>query len=82
VFEEGFEEDDVLWTPVRENSESVERRAKLVLDRIFQMDNDDIYISVTAHSGWINGVLRVIGREDYDLPTGGIIVVAVKGTLV
>jgi hypothetical protein len=42
VFEEGFEEDDVLWTPVRENSESVERRAKLVLDRIFQMDHDDI----------------------------------------
>jgi len=82
AFEEGFEEDDVLWTPVHENSESVERRAKLVLDRIFQTDHDDTYISVTAHSGWINGVLRVIGRENYDLPTGGIIAVVVKGTVV
>ena len=28
-------------------------------------------ISVTAHSGWINAVLRVIGRKNCDLPTGG-----------
>ena len=28
-------------------------------------------ISVTAHSGWINAVLRVIGRKNFDLPTGG-----------
>jgi hypothetical protein len=28
-------------------------------------------ISVTAHSGWINAVLRVIGRKNSDLPTGG-----------
>ncbi|KAI0296607.1 phosphoglycerate mutase-like protein, partial [Russula brevipes] len=71
VFEEGFEEEDVLWTPKRETKESVERRAKLVLDRLFENDHDDTYISVTAHSGWINGVLRVIGRENYALPTGG-----------
>jgi hypothetical protein len=41
VFEDGFEEDDVLWTPERESDESVEWRAKLVLDRIFQNDDDD-----------------------------------------
>jgi hypothetical protein len=41
VFEDGFEEDDVLWTPERESDESVEGRAKLVLDRIFQNDHDD-----------------------------------------
>ena len=41
VFEDGFEEDDILWTPERESYESVERRAKLVLDRIFQNDHDD-----------------------------------------
>ena len=28
-------------------------------------------MSVTAHSGWINAVLRVIGRKNFDLPTGG-----------
>jgi len=52
------------------------------LDRLFENDHDDTYISVTAHSGWINGVLRVIGRENYALPTGGLIVVVVKGTVV
>lgn len=28
-------------------------------------------MSVTAHSGWINAVLRVIGRKNFDVPTGG-----------
>jgi len=82
VFEDGFEEDDVLWTPERESDESVEKRAKLILDRIFQYDHENTYISVTAHSGWIDGVLRAMGWKDYDLPTGGIIVVVVKGTVV
>jgi broad specificity phosphatase PhoE len=81
VFEEGFEEEDVSWTSKRETRENMERRAKLVLDRIFQDNHDDTYISVTAHSGWIKSVLRVVGREDYDLPTGGVIVVVVKGTV-
>jgi len=40
VFEEGFEEEDVLWTPTHESRASVERRAKLVLDRIFENDHD------------------------------------------
>ena len=40
MFEEGFEEEDVLWTPIHENRASVERRAKLVLDRIFENDHD------------------------------------------
>jgi hypothetical protein len=53
VFEEGFEEDDILWTPEREKDESVERRAKLVLDRIFQNDSDDI-CAVTPHLSWPN----------------------------
>jgi len=81
AFEEGFEEEDVLWTEEFENDESLERRAKLVLGRIFQKDCDDTYISITAHTAWIKAVLRVVGRKDYNLPTGGIIVVIVKGTL-
>jgi broad specificity phosphatase PhoE len=28
-------------------------------------------ISITAHSGWINGFLTAIGREHFRLPTGG-----------
>ena len=88
VFEEGFEEEEVLWTPIHESKASVERRAKLVLDRVFQNDHDvtcafdphlsnnqnfsrDLDISITAHSGWINAFLRVVGRDNYALPTGG-----------
>ena len=88
AFEEGFEEEDRLWTPIHESKASVERRAKLVLDRIFQNDRDatcalvpylssnqklsrGLDISITSHSGWINAFLRVVGRNDYALPTGG-----------
>ena len=28
-------------------------------------------ISITAHSGFIGGFLRVVGRGTYSLPTGG-----------
>ena len=31
-----------MWTPVRETKENMERRAKLVLDRIFEDNLDDI----------------------------------------
>jgi hypothetical protein len=40
-FEEGFDEEDVLWSLERETKKSVERRAKLVLDRIFDNDRDE-----------------------------------------
>jgi broad specificity phosphatase PhoE len=42
AFEEGFEEEDVLWSPERETKESAENRAKLFLDRVFENDCDDI----------------------------------------
>ncbi|KAI0067864.1 phosphoglycerate mutase-like protein [Artomyces pyxidatus] len=82
VFEEGFAEEDLLWTEVRETKQHVDTRAKHILDMVFTKDVDATYISITAHSGLINGVLRVIGRGNYKLATGGIIVVVVKGTLV
>lgn len=81
AFEEGFEEEDVLWSPERETEESVERRAKLFLDGVFENGRNDTYISVTAHSGWINALLRMIGQGNYPLPTGGLIVVTVKSML-
>jgi len=81
VFEEGFEEEDVTWTSERESRENMVKRAKLVLDRIFQDDRDDTYISITAHSGSIKSVLRVLGRGDYNIQTGGLVVVVVKGTV-
>ncbi|TFY77106.1 hypothetical protein EWM64_g6905 [Hericium alpestre] len=80
-FEDGFAEEDPLWTPERESKAHEEVRARSVLDRIFTVDVDDTFISITAHSGIINAFLRVIGRGDYPLPTGGLIFVVVKGSV-
>lgn len=40
MFENGFEDEDVLWTKERETKGSAERRARNVLDRIFDADTD------------------------------------------
>ncbi|KAI9512330.1 phosphoglycerate mutase-like protein, partial [Russula earlei] len=72
VFEEGFEQEDVFFSTECETEANLRRRAELVLDRIFENDNDT-YVSVTAHFGWIKAVLHVIGREnsEFFLPNGG-----------
>jgi hypothetical protein len=54
VFEEGFEEEDVVWTPVRETKENMERRAKLVLDRIFEDNLDDTCAPTSCSSQTTN----------------------------
>lgn len=40
VFEDGFVEDDELWTTERETYEHLDGRARKVLDRIFVDDTD------------------------------------------
>ncbi|KAF7322223.1 F-box domain-containing protein [Mycena kentingensis (nom. inval.)] len=77
--EAGFAEEDKLHTQVRETSQHVTRRAKLVLDHIFTHDVDSVVISITAHGGIINGFLRAMGRDPYGLPTGGVLPVVVRG---
>ncbi|PIL22808.1 hypothetical protein GSI_15503 [Ganoderma sinense ZZ0214-1] len=78
VFEEGFEEEDVLWkADERETKEHVAQRARAVLDRIFTADNET-YICISAHSGIINGFLKAMGRPRYPLPTGGILPLVIK----
>ncbi|KAJ8519522.1 hypothetical protein ONZ45_g3509 [Pleurotus djamor] len=70
VFEKGFTQDDELWTPdVREPSEHVAARVKTVIDHVFTHDKGT-FISVTAHSGMINGFLASIDRPSFGLPTG------------
>ncbi|KAF9484349.1 phosphoglycerate mutase [Pholiota conissans] len=81
-FEEDFSEHDELWHPtIRETKPEVARRAQAVLDRVFEKDTEDIFISITAHSGWINGFLTAIGREHFRLPTGGVMPVLMKASL-
>ncbi|KZP29798.1 phosphoglycerate mutase-like protein [Athelia psychrophila] len=77
IFEEGFAEEDELWTPVRETEAHIDERARKVLDRVFDQD-PETFISITAHGGIVNGILRVIGRNDYALPTGGVLPVVIK----
>jgi hypothetical protein len=58
LFEEGFKEDDPLWdAEKRETNVGMDRRIKVVLDDVFGSDRN-VYISVTAHSGAIGGILR------------------------
>lgn len=40
AFEEGFEEEDMLWSPERETKENTEVRATLFLDKVFTNDCD------------------------------------------
>lgn len=71
------EEDEYFKDDVREASEDVVQRARSVLCTIFQDKTPD-YVSITAHSGWINAFLIAVGREYHDLPTGGVLPVIVK----
>ncbi|KAJ8503214.1 hypothetical protein ONZ45_g11061 [Pleurotus djamor] len=70
VVEEGLTEEDELWTTdVRETTEQVAARVKRVIDHVFNHDPGN-FISITSHSGMINGFLTAIGRPFYRLPTG------------
>ncbi|KAJ7064306.1 histidine phosphatase superfamily [Mycena amicta] len=81
--EDGLSEEDELWTAEeRETAEHAAERARSVLDHVFTTDQDHVVISITAHSGIINGFLRSIGRTRYALPTGGVAPVVVKATSV
>jgi len=79
IIEDGFTELDELWSPtVRESAAQVAERARKVLDVVFQNDIDALFISITAHTGFINGFLRAVGRPYFEIPTGGFIPVVVK----
>ncbi|KIM49773.1 hypothetical protein M413DRAFT_438906 [Hebeloma cylindrosporum] len=81
AIEDTLTETDELWSKdIRETKKQVAERAEKVLDRIFDENQDEIFISITAHGGWINGFLTAIGRNVYPLPTGGVLPVLVKGT--
>ncbi|KAF8545994.1 phosphoglycerate mutase-like protein [Imleria badia] len=81
-FEEGFTQGDELWTTdYRETHDDIDRRAKHVLDMIFQNDKEQ-FISFTAHGGFIGGFLRTCHHRPWILPTGGILPVVVRGSIV
>lgn len=77
-FEPGFPEQDPYWTGVLgEDSSSQDARSKIVLDEVFSED-DNTWLSITAHSGEIASILRTLGHRTFSLSTGQIIPVLVK----
>ncbi|KAH8596523.1 phosphoglycerate mutase [Bisporella sp. PMI_857] len=82
TFEVGFAEEDPLWDPAyRETSSAQDARSKTVLDDVFGNDSNT-YISVSAHSGEISSILRVIGHRAFRLSTGQVIPVLVRQDIV
>ncbi|CEJ56085.1 hypothetical protein PMG11_02308 [Penicillium brasilianum] len=77
-FEPGFTEEDELWDPkVREADEHRDRRLLDLLNDIFATD-ENVFLSLTAHSGAITSILEVIGHRRFPLATGAVIPVVVK----
>ncbi|KAH8106394.1 phosphoglycerate mutase [Phellopilus nigrolimitatus] len=80
AIEDGFAEEDELHDPhVREELAHVTSRARLVLDYIFERDEEHV-ISITSHSEFINGLNRAAGHQPVALPTGGVLPMVVKCT--
>ncbi|BDD60119.1 hypothetical protein MPDQ_001948 [Monascus purpureus] len=81
VFEEGFSDadPDPFFDPARRESNS-ERNARVrgALVDIFSRD-ENVFVSVTVHSGVITSFLEVIGHRPFQVMTGGVVAVLVKG---
>ena len=57
-FEEGFKEEDPLWSASeRESDEAMDVRSRRALDDVFESDGNT-WISISSHSGEIGSILR------------------------
>lgn len=78
AFEEFFAEEDPLWTATLEETSAQQAvRMRGQLDELFAT-NPNTYISITAHSGTITGILASIGHRPYSVQTGGLVPVLVR----
>ncbi|KXL43201.1 hypothetical protein M433DRAFT_59692 [Acidomyces richmondensis BFW] len=76
--EEGFSEEDELWVPDRRETRGEhDVREKKLLDDVFANDRSRV-VSMTAHSGTIASLLRIVGHREFKLKTGGLIPVLIK----
>lgn len=79
--EEELVEEDELWdSQVRETHDEIDVRMRGVLDMIFDNDQEQ-FISFTAHGGIVSAVLRVVNHRQYILPTGGVLSMVVKSSI-
>jgi broad specificity phosphatase PhoE len=83
-FEDGFTEEDELWRGEKGEAETKQGQAsrnKAVLDDVFTND-DNTWLSISAHSGEIASLLSVLGHREFRLATGQVIPVLVKADVV
>ncbi|KAK6507229.1 hypothetical protein TWF481_005679 [Arthrobotrys musiformis] len=80
--EDGMHDEDKIWTEVREDEEcgSMDNRLREVIDDIF-LEDGETFISITAHSGCLRCVMRVVGHRLFGLETSRMIPVVVKAKL-
>ncbi|KAJ5135795.1 uncharacterized protein N7515_005073 [Penicillium bovifimosum] len=79
--EEGFSEEDELWDGVTaESADAQDARSAQALGQVFfaSSGKKEAFVSVTAHSGEIASILRVLKHREFSLNTGAVIPVLVK----
>lgn len=80
TIEPGFsEEDELFQVDHRETISEIATRLHELFEDVFEHDSHT-FISFTSHSGAIAAMLRVIGHQDFKLPTGGMLPVLIKST--
>ena len=78
-FETGMSEQDELWqADYRETFDEVDVRVRKIMDFIW--DKKQQVVSITSHSCWTRGALRVLGHREYKVQTGEVLPVLVKGS--
>ncbi|CAN9177573.1 hypothetical protein CUC08_Gglean005384 [Alternaria sp. MG1] len=78
TFEPGFSDEDPLWeAEYREPRAARRYRLATFLDDVFASDNN-VWLSVTSHSGAIRSMLEAFDHRMFALETGGVIPVFVK----
>ncbi|KAF1931284.1 phosphoglycerate mutase family protein [Didymella exigua CBS 183.55] len=77
-FERGFSENDALWeADYREPRRARKYRLATFLDRVFAQD-ENVFLSLTSHSGAIASILEAVGHRPFALETGGVIPVFLR----
>lgn len=77
-FEAGFAEEDPLYdADLRESDTARDARFRDLFQDIFGND-ENTYLSLTAHSGAITSMLQVVRHRRFALATGGVIPVLVR----
>ncbi|CDK24068.1 unnamed protein product [Kuraishia capsulata CBS 1993] len=77
-FENGFVEDDLLWTKDTQEPDGAKvLRLTSFLNDLWASD-PSTYVSVTAHSGVGSALLSAVGHRSFSLSTGAIIPIVVR----